>query len=117
MAATEKPKQSGRRVVPRLRLDCEARIISRHGTWPAHLHNLSTTGAHVSRATNEEPSWCVLKWLNYEAMGDTVWVRGKFMGIKFDTPIPEEWVLGTRQQAPDVPEYSKLPLRRHLRAV
>ena len=117
MAAADEANLAGRRMVPRLRLDCDARLISSHGTWPAHLHNLSTTGAHLSRAANEQPSWCVLKWLNYEAIADTVWFRGKFMGIRFDTPIPEEWVLGTRLQAPNVLEEFKLPMRRHLRRI
>ena len=117
MSATREPKLRGRRSYPRLRLDCDARLISRHGTWPVRLHNLSSTGAHISCTTTEQPSWCVLKWLNYEAMADVVWVRGKFMGLQFDAPIPDDWVLGTRERAPDVPEASKLPVHRHLRTV
>src|SRR5690349_572260 len=100
----------GRRKLSRLRLSGAGRLISFHGSEGVRLDNLSLTGAHLSRRNSERFSECVLRWLEFEAMGREVWAKGPYCGVKFDKPISEDWLMETRRSMPDVPEGLKLPV-------
>jgi hypothetical protein len=111
------PDNVGRRVAPRLRLAISARLITNFGEYPVRLDNLSATGAHISRPKDERFSRCVLKWLRFEAWGELVWLRGGYCGIRFEKPLPEVWVLETREHTPLLPEGWKLPVASRVRSI
>ena len=98
----------GRRRQPRLRLGINARLITNLGQYPVRLDNLSRGGAHIWRARNEHFSKCLLRWLDFEAWADLVWDSGGYCGIRFEKPIPERWIMESREHA-CLPEDWKLP--------
>lgn len=105
----------GRRRSSRLRLAGPGRLIAHHGVEGVRLDNLSLTGAHLSRRSTEQFTECILRWLDFEAMGRVVWFDGHYCGMKFHSPLPEAWLVETRSQLPDVPECLKLPVPSRLR--
>jgi len=105
----------GRRAHPRLRLAIGARLITHHGTYAVRLDNLSVTGAHLSRPNVEDFTGCVLRWLGFEALGEKVWQRGAYCGIRFDQPLPESWIAETRKQVPIIPDGWLLPVPSRVR--
>ena len=107
----------GRRRAQRLRLAIDARLITLQGEYPVRLDNLSETGAHVSRPKQETFTRCVLKWLDFEAWGHMVWLRGGYCGITFDKRLPADWVLQTREHTPVLPEGWKLPVPSRVRRI
>ena len=111
------PNTTGRRRAPRLRLAIDARLITTWGEYPVRLDNLSETGAHISRPQHERFARCVLQWLGFEAWGEMVWVRGGYCGIRFDKPLPEDWVDATRARPAELPEGWKLPTPSRMRSV
>src|SRR6476646_6214583 len=99
----------GRREHPRLRLAIDARLITTWGDYRVRLDNLSQAGAHISRPKDELFARCVLKWLQFEAWGSLVWRRGGYCGIRFDKPIPSQWIDASRAEA-KIPDGWKLPV-------
>lgn len=111
------PDTTGRRQAQRLRLAIDARLITTFGESTVRLDNLSETGAHVSRPKADPAGPCVLRWLGFETFGEVLWLRGGYCGIRFDTPLPESWVMETRKHTPDVPEGWKLPAPSRVRRI
>lgn len=111
------PSETGRRRAARLRLAIDARLITTWGEYPVRLDNLSDTGAHVSRPKSDAFGRCVLKWLDYETWGEMVWARGGYCGIRFDRPLPEDWVRTTRAMPAALPEGWKLPTPSRVRRI
>lgn len=108
----------GRRSSPRLRVILEGRLITHRGSYAVRIDNLSQTGAHLSRTRiDDDATRCVLQWLGHEALGEVVWVKGAYCGVRFDKPLPEQVVLDTREQYPDVPEVLKLPTPSRVRRI
>jgi hypothetical protein len=111
------PDKAGRRRAARLRLAIDARLVTTWGEYPVRLDNLSETGAHVSRPKKDRFGPCVLQWLGYEALGEMVWMRGGYCGIRFDKPLPDEWVTATRAKPAQLPEGWKLPTPSRVRRI
>ena len=111
------PDLTGRRRAQRLRLAIEARLTTTFGDSRVRLENLSETGAHMTRPKEASTGQCLLRWLGFESFGEIVWLRGGYCGIRFDTPLPESWVMQTREHAPDVPEAWKLPTPSRVRRI
>ena len=111
------PETSGRRRAPRLRLAIDARLITTWGEYTVRLDNLSQSGAHVSRPKDEKFGPCVLKWLGFEALGELVWIRGGYCGIRFDKPLTEDWIAATRARPAELPEGWKLPTPSRVRRI
>jgi hypothetical protein len=107
----------GRREHPRLRLAIDARLITTGGEYPVRLDNLSQSGAHISRPRVDSFERCVLKWLDYEAWGTMVWARSGYCGVRFEPPLPDGWVLDTRNRTTTFPEGWKSPTPRRLRSI
>lgn len=111
-------KDQGRRSISRLRLILEGRLITHRGSYAVRIDNLSQTGAHLSRTRiDDDAPRCVLQWLGHEAMGEVMWVKGAYCGVKFDKPLSEHVVLETREQYPDVPEVLKLSTPSRVRRI
>ncbi|MEO7551045.1 MAG: hypothetical protein ABIT09_07890 [Croceibacterium sp.] len=100
-----------------MRLAIDARLITTHGDFPVRLDNLSGTGALVSRPKQDVFTACVLKWLGLEAWGQLVWMRGGYCGIRFDRPLPPEWVESTRAVPAELPEGWKLATPSRVRRI
>lgn len=94
--------QTRRRSRPRLRLGIPATLQTLHGRIEVQLLDISQSGARVRLRTSGCPRSAVLHWLTYEAYGDVVWEKGGLCGMKFDPPLPADYILQTRQLAPAV---------------
>lgn len=90
-----------RRGKARLRVGIPAHLISVHGRSRVTLLDLSESGARV-RYEGEPMKDFVLEWLGYEAFGAVVRRNGRELGLRFDEPIGEACVLGTRDRMPAV---------------
>jgi hypothetical protein len=100
-----------RRGTPRLRLGIEARFTSLEGAQPVLLQDLSKTGAKLLLADEKVSSSGFLHWLQYEMFAELAWRKGRWCGVQFDEPVPEDWVLGTRAEAPALAEERDKRLR------
>ena len=67
------------------------------------LVNLSQRGCCVEAAEALGIGSVLLQWEGFEAFGENVWADGGLIGIRFDQPIPYEWVLATREAASTAP--------------
>jgi hypothetical protein len=88
-----------RRGKARLRLGIPAQLLSLHGRSRVTLLDLSETGARI-RYSGEPVRDVVVEWLGYEAFGKVVRRSGGDLGVRFDDPIAERWVLETRERLP-----------------
>jgi hypothetical protein len=90
-----------RRGKARLRLGIPAQLLSLHGRSRVTLLDLSETGARL-RYQGEPVRDVVIEWLGYEAFGKVVRRGGGELGVRFDEPIAERWVLDTRERLPAI---------------
>jgi hypothetical protein len=90
-----------RRGKARLRLGIPAQLLSLHGRSRVTLLDLSETGARL-RYDGEPVGDVVIEWLGYEAFGKVVRRSGRELGVRFDEPIAERWVLDTRERLPAI---------------
>jgi hypothetical protein len=72
------------------------------GTWEVGVVDLSLSGAKVDVAQRPKVRTAVLRWLNFEAIGEVVWRNDHLLGINFDRPLPIETLYATREIAPAV---------------
>src|SRR5690606_26201902 len=88
-----------RRGKARLRLGIPAQLLSLHGRSRVTLLDLSESGARI-RYDGQPVIDVVLEWLGYEAFGRVVRHSGRELGVRFDEPISQAWVLDTRELLP-----------------
>ena len=60
------------------------------------LINLSQRGCCVEIREAIIGRDAILKWESYEAYSAVAWQAVPLLGLKFDRPIPYDWVLATR---------------------
>jgi hypothetical protein len=104
MNVTTEAAHAGRRKHPRLRVGIPARLETVHGTKTVDLLNLSQAGAKIDLAQIPKVREAILRWLDFEAMGNVIWQDGEQLGIVFDSPLTAEAILATRKLAPSVVE-------------
>ena len=89
----------GKRNESRLRTRLRARLISKFAEDRAVLLNLSQRGCCLVGSPPEGSKLIILCWEGFEAFGDVVWSMEGRIGIRFERPVPYEWVLATREAA------------------
>jgi hypothetical protein len=94
--------ESHRRGSSRLRLGIPARLETFDGPQHVRLLDLSQSGAQVLISPQLPFKSAVLGWLAFEAFGDVVWQTADHAGLQFDEPVPMDWIIETRQQAPAI---------------
>jgi hypothetical protein len=94
--------ESHRRGCSRLRLGIPARLENLDGRQNVRLIDLSQSGARLLTGPQHPFKSAVISWLGFEAFGDVAWQKGSDVGIQFEELIPLEWVIATRDKAPDV---------------
>jgi hypothetical protein len=45
--------------------------------------------------------------MEFETFGDVMWREGLYVGLKFDRPIPFEWLVKTRERVTDADAYRR----------
>lgn len=91
----------GKRGYSRLRLCMAARLISSSATQRAALLDLSCSGARVSaRRLPPVGADVVLAWEHFEAFGTIVRSGKGECGIRFETELPLDIVIATRNAEP-----------------
>ena len=95
-------EQLGRRDHPRLRLGVPARLKTVSAEHSVQIINLSRAGAHIALNSNEQFRSGVLLWLHYDCFAEVVWREMAQLGLKFDRPLPLEWLKETRLWAPTI---------------
>jgi hypothetical protein len=89
---------TGKRGQPRLRVRLPARLITLNGEFRVVLCDLSTGGARVGKpGLVLDGGQAVLLWESFEAFCAVAWCRGGLVGVRFEDPIPNDWVLVTRE--------------------
>lgn len=96
---------SFRRSEPRVKLAIDAVLMGMDGRQEITLLDLSLAGAKV--AFNEPPKENAgfISWMEFETFGDVVWREGLYVGFKFDRPIPQQWLMLTRERVGDGDTY------------
>lgn len=103
-----------RRGKARLRTGIPAALTSMEGRQEISLVDLSESGAGLVVRDGWRINGGVLKWMDYEVYG-TVVRRGETdIGLKFEEPIDQDWVLDTRQWLPALGD-KKAEVRRFAR--
>ena len=100
-----------RRERPRLLLGIPARAETLDGPRQVRMLNLSQTGAMLELAKPEAIGSAFLYWLDFEAFGSIVWQNNVIAGFEFDRPISNDWLLSTRQRAPELDQIAILESR------
>lgn len=91
-----------RREHARLRLGIPAHFETLDGRRKVRLLDISQGGAHVL-LTDESPiREGVLMWMRFDAFGMTIWQNGDELGMKFERPVAREWLIETREFAPEI---------------
>lgn len=94
----------GKRAHARLRVRLPAKLITLHGEHRLALIDLSAGGARVGKPGLDcHTGKALLQWAGHEAFGQIVWVRDSLAGVRFEEPIPDDWVIATRRLAEDSP--------------
>ena len=102
MATTAIPRDfQPRRGKARLRAGIPAYLNTVHGRCRVTLLDLSESGACV-RYDGEQIRDGVLEWLGYEVFGSVVRRGSHELGLRFDDPIAQAWVLETRDRLPEI---------------
>lgn len=91
--------------------------MTRAGTAPVCVINISATGASLSGAGAESFTWCVLLWMDQEFYGEMVWSDRAACGIQFEVPLPTEVILAIKQRFPAIAESARLPLSDRMRTI
>jgi hypothetical protein len=99
----------------RLRINGPARLVSGNQFYTVHLEDLSPTGARVS-GLEKRVTTCALQWFCFEALGQLLWFRMGFCGIRFFRDLTESCMLQTRERTHSLismgPMSTSLPPRR-----
>ena len=89
----------GNRNESRLRTRLRARLISKFAEDRVVLLNLSQRGCCLEASQPGGSKLIILRWEGFEAFGEIVWAMDRRIGIRFERPVPYEWVLATREVA------------------
>ena len=103
------PDSIGRRNAQRLKLNAEARLVTRLGTIRVEVTDISATGAHLRYHGDEPFTWCILRWLGHEIDGEMVWLDAREAGIRFIRRLPDEALLHYKREFPNIDESRRLP--------
>lgn len=88
----------GRRTDPRLRLQLPARLILVDRACSCVLENISRTGARlIVEQPPELGEFGQMQCEGFELFFETVWCRGKHVGVTFDEPLRRDRLLKLRQ--------------------
>ena len=91
-----------RREHARLRVGIPAYFETLEGRLKVRLLDISQGGAHVLLPGETPIREGVLMWMRFDVFGMTVWQQGDELGMKFERPLPREWLIETREIAPDI---------------
>jgi hypothetical protein len=96
-----------RRQQMRVRLAADGAFLGLDGRQTITVLDLSQIGARVAF---QEPPWekaGFLSWMEFETFGDVMWREGLYVGLKFDRPIPFEWLVKTSERVTDADAYRR----------
>lgn len=93
------------RTEPRVRLVIEAVLMGMEGRQQVILFDLSRAGAKVEFEAPPAEKAGFLSWMEFETFGDVVWREGLYVGLKFDKPIPVQWLDDTCDRVGDGDAY------------
>lgn len=108
---------TGKRGQARLRVRLPAKLITLDGEFRLVLCDLSTGGARVGKTgLMLSGGQAVLLWDRFEAFCTIAWCRSGLVGVRFEDPIPKEWIIATREldsmaRLPDEQELRRLEAR------
>ena len=91
-----------RRNCPRLRLGIPAKLETLEGTRSVRLVDISQTGAKIDCPGAKRIGQAMLRWLDFEVFGETVWSDEDLLGMHFDRPLSPSVIFATRQLAPSI---------------
>ena len=115
MAITAEPFDfQPRRGKARLRTGIPAALVTMDGRQEISLVDLSESGAGLVVRDGWRINGGVLKWMDYEVYGTVVRRGDKDIGLRFEEPIGQAWVLNTRQWLPALAD-GRAELRRFAR--
>jgi hypothetical protein len=78
----------------RLAFDMYARLMLIDGTERCVLLDVSLRGAKVASSMHARPGEAaVLRIADRETFGEVVWADGRLLGIRFDDPLPKDFLL------------------------
>lgn len=105
---------TGKREHSRLRVRLPSKLVTLDGDFRVVLNDLSAGGARLSKpGLMLAAGDAVLLWDRFEAFGKLAWCRSGLIGMRFEEPIPTEWVIATRQldSAAHLPDDEELKRR------
>jgi hypothetical protein len=91
-----------RREHARLRVGIPAYFETLEGRLRVRLVDISQGGAHLILPGDVPIREGVLMWMRFDVFGMTVWQQDDELGMKFERPLPREWLIETREVAPDI---------------
>jgi len=96
-----RPRITGRRAMPRVRLYIPAKVLLIHGLENCLLDDLSQGGASVTLAGHlpRPGAAVVLTARDLDAFGAVVWSLGARFGLAFEEPLPLHAVVNLRHAA------------------
>lgn len=112
-----KPRITGRRATPRVRLYIPATVLLLQGKENCLLDDLSQTGARVTLAGRLPGvgAGLVLTTTGLDVFGSVVWAHGSRFGMRFEEPLPLHDVVSMRHYADAHADYEQALLRRNAR--
>ena len=91
-----------RRAYPRLSVGIDASLETLSGRQTVRLIDLSRAGAQIVLSKPETVAEGVLRWLNFDTFGMTVWQQEEDVGLRFDRLLSTHVLDQTRERAPAV---------------
>jgi hypothetical protein len=112
-----KPRITGRRAMPRMRLCIPAQVQLLCGRENCQLDDVSQTGASVTLAGHmpQPGATAVLTAKGLDVFGTVVWSEGARFGIAFDEPLPLHEVVNLRHFADSRVDHEAARQRRRVR--
>ena len=102
MTDRPEPEPEPRREYPRLSVGIDAFLDTLDGRQRVRLIDLSQAGAHLVLSKPESVKEGVLRWLQFDTFGISVWQNEDDVGLKFDRLLPPHVLRETRERAPQV---------------
>ena len=89
-----------RRAYSRLHVGIDGTLETLEGRQAVRVVDLSPSGAHLVLSQPAKIREGVLRWLNFDNFGMTMWQDDEDVGLKFDRLLPEHILDETRARAP-----------------